>query len=83
MISISDYATDLKNASALLGVLMSHAPDAVAQAKCHQFHQSLILAGLRQESIEIELACALTDGLRFGNWLWLVIPTSPASPESP
>lgn len=57
----------MTNAQHLLVVLQSHAPNASAQQLCTTIHN-------RTPSRERErtLAFALIDGLRYGNWPWVL-----------
>jgi hypothetical protein len=61
-----------KNAYALLGILQSHAPTSKEQEMCTNLYNTMQKDGFTWKEIETELVSALIDGLRHGNWFWLI-----------
>jgi hypothetical protein len=56
----------------LLTVLQSYAPDEAAQVLVtKQLHEAQA-EGASESALELMLAGAIVDGLRFGNWPWIV-----------
>jgi hypothetical protein len=54
----------------LMIVLVEYAQTSLDMEKAAQFYRELIGSPLSQTEIEIQLASAIVDGLRHGNWPW-------------
>lgn len=61
----------------LLGVLMTHAPNGRAQAKCAEIYNQLIADGFSQVGAERILARMLVNGLDHDDWPWMPDYTVP------
>jgi len=55
----------------LLGVLLQHAPNASAQAKCSALYNQLQADGFHAVGLERILARILVDGLDHDSWPWI------------
>jgi hypothetical protein len=62
----------MDNMNKLLMVLQSYAPDASAQQTCSRIVHELQRCGESDREIDLTLAGCLVDGLRHGNWPWIV-----------
>ncbi len=58
----------------LLTILQHHAPDGPAQQTCSDLYSQLQKDGISGNQLELEMAFALVDGLRYGNWPWTPLP---------
>lgn len=65
----------------LVEVLQSHAPDDDAAETVNHMVERARVDGARDEDIELMLVDALADGLRAGNWPWLVGPVREATAD--
>lgn len=69
------YRDERKIAYKLLSILQEYAPDQAGQQSCTELYNSLPHANVHEQVRH--LACALVDGLQYGNWPW-VKPGEPA-----
>jgi hypothetical protein len=61
----------MDKAYTLLGVLLEYAPHGTAQTiMTNTYHKMKADPYMREADIEVELAAAILDGLRYGNWPW-------------
>jgi hypothetical protein len=60
----------------LLAVLQRYAPDHEAKARCTEYLARMQRDGATQKEVDLAMAGALLDGLRYGNWLWNSVPLS-------
>ncbi len=71
-----------KRAEALLAVLVQYAPSASAHQACANLYSDASMQALKdhedkdqyEKAIEITMAGAILDGLRYGNWPWTSPP---------
>lgn len=63
----------MNNIDHLVEVLFSYAPDENAKLKCTQMLKAAEADGHRGKVIELILASSIADGLRYGNWPWVMI----------
>lgn len=69
-----------RHGTSLLAILQDYAPNGPAQQKCTELLWSLQKTwGANYDKINEHLAGALIDGLRHGNWPWLMDQMSLAS----
>jgi hypothetical protein len=61
----------MDTAHALLRVLQYYAPDGEAQQRCADYLKRMQSNDATQKEIDLGLAAALVDGLRYGNWIWV------------
>jgi hypothetical protein len=65
-----DGSQKLDTSYQLLAVLQRYAPDREAKAKCTRYMARMQRDGATQKEVDLAMAGALLDGLRYGNWIW-------------
>lgn len=58
----------------LMGCLLAYAPNSLCREKCHKMLAEAMADGNRGPALELIIAQAMVDGLRFGNWPWTPFP---------
>lgn len=69
-----DEFTKNRHAYAMLAILQGYAPNLSAQERCSKFLNRMITDGLSGDEVLKQLSGVLNDGLRTGNWPWVVDP---------
>jgi hypothetical protein len=65
---------ELDQAHTMLGVLQAYAPDGPSQVRVAEYYKSMIAEGATGRDMMIALTGMLNDGLRTGNWPWVIHP---------
>lgn len=63
----------MDNIDHLVEVLFSYAPDEAAKYKCTQMIKAAQDDGHPSNTLVLILASSIADGLRYGNWPWVMI----------
>lgn len=69
-IDLNRIIQEFDRVNVMLALLKSYAPNVDIQNKCSSYVREMLLADLNSDQIITELASALLDGLRHGNWFW-------------
>ncbi|HEY6020099.1 MAG TPA: hypothetical protein VIY48_09415 [Candidatus Paceibacterota bacterium] len=77
---MSEVQIDRVAVNQLLRALESFAPDNEARAVCIKMYHDAIKDGADDKRLCTLLAGWILDGLRYGNWPWIVTPPSGSIP---